>query len=60
MYLHKHVKIEAIAPAIGEGMVVFNPRPQTWPEHFMLDKMGDMRGLTPIDRASVKALNRNA
>ena len=59
--LHKHVKTEAADPATSEIVVLFNPRTQAWPEHFILDRdTGEIRGLTPIGRASVEALVLNS
>jgi HNH endonuclease len=59
--LHKHVKTEAVDPVTGEIVVLFNPRAQAWPEHFMLDRdTGEIRSLSPIGRASIEALVLNS
>jgi HNH endonuclease len=59
--LHKHVKTEAIDPVTGEIVPLFNPRTLQWNEHFALDhSTGEIRGSTPIGRASVEALVLNS
>jgi hypothetical protein len=40
-------------------MPLFNPRTQSWQEHFALDDIMIV-GLTPIGRATVRLLHMNA
>jgi hypothetical protein len=59
--LHKHAKTEALDPLTSEIVSLFNPRTLQWNEHFTLDRStGEIRGLTPIGRASVEALVLNS
>lgn len=57
---HKGDEITAPDPLIGEIAPLFNPRQQHWNEHFAWTPEGDqVIGLTPVGRATVKALNLN-
>jgi HNH endonuclease len=59
--LYKHAKTEATDPVTAETVLLFNPRTQQWPEHFVLDRdTGEIRGLTPVGRAAVAALALNS
>lgn len=54
---HKADKIAAIDPATGVEVPLFNPRTQSWHEHFQWSDDGiQVIGLTPIGRATVVAL----
>ncbi len=47
-------------PASGEVVRLFNPRRQAWRDHFEWSGAGDrIRGLTPVGRATVAALDLN-
>jgi hypothetical protein len=57
---HKGIQIDRIDPDTGERVPVFNPRQQSWYEHFAW--LGDgtqVIGLTPCGRATVPALQLN-
>ena len=55
---HKSDKIEAVDPETGASHLLFNPRTQTWKEHFRWSGNGIyVIGLTPIGRATVIALH---
>jgi len=45
-------------PATGKAVKVFNPRQQSWKEHFRWDKV-QVVGLTATGRATVSALALN-
>ncbi|MEZ4730823.1 MAG: HNH endonuclease [Caldilineaceae bacterium] len=54
---HKADKIVAIDPATGVEVPLFNPRTQSWHEHFQWSDDGiQIIGLTPIGRATVVSL----
>jgi hypothetical protein len=55
---HKSAKVDAIDPASGGRVSIFNPRTQVWYEHFAWTDDGlRIEGLTPIGRATVVALH---
>src|SRR5579859_2336432 len=57
---YKGDTITALDPLTGEITPLFNPRRQQWDEHFAWTPEGnEVVGLTPIGRATVKALNLN-
>jgi len=56
--LHKGADVAAIDPVEQVTVVLFNPRVQTWSEHFSLDAAHIM-GKTPIGRATVALLRMN-
>lgn len=56
----KGTQIEAIDPATGTKIALFNPRSQRWFQHFDWDSGGTrIIGLTPTGRATVEALRLN-
>lgn len=57
---HKSNRIAALDFATGEMVRLFDPRHQTWSEHFAWSELGDeIIGLTPTGRATVAALHLN-
>lgn len=57
---HKGDRIAALDPETGEIVRFFDPRHQSWAEHFVWTAEGDrIVGLTPIGRATVVALQVN-
>src|SRR5258707_4471493 len=55
---HKSDKTNALDPETGEHVPLFNPRSQSWVEHFIWSEDGlRINGLTPIGRATVSALH---
>jgi hypothetical protein len=55
---YKSDKITGIDPESGEVVPLFNPRLQTWSEHFRWSEDGlCIIGLTPVGRATVAALH---
>ena len=57
----KSVSTEAIDPETGVTVPLFNPRTQTWPEHFTWSEDGTrIIGQTPTGRATVAALSLNS
>ncbi|HUB26384.1 MAG TPA: HNH endonuclease [Tepidisphaeraceae bacterium] len=56
--LHKGPNLTGIDPATGNVVRLFNPRTQTWNEHFAIN--GNLVvGLTDIGRATARLLNMN-
>jgi hypothetical protein len=56
----KGVRMNAVDPVTGEQVSLFNPRQQTWTEHFVWIEEGTLiAGLTTIGRATVDALKLN-
>jgi len=57
---HKSNRIAAADPTTGEIVRLFDPRRQSWSEHFAWNEVGDeIIGLTPTGRAAVAALHLN-
>lgn len=57
---HKGDRVAAPDPETGEVVRLFNPRHQSWAEHFAWTVEGDrIVGLTPMVRATAIALNLN-
>lgn len=55
---HKSDRIEAVDPSTGVPVPLFNPRTQSWHEHFTWTDDGvHIVGKTPIGRATVEALH---
>ena len=56
----KGTKIEAVDPATGTSVALFNPRTQKWLQHFAWDNGGtQIIGLSPTGRATIEALKLN-
>jgi hypothetical protein len=56
----KGYRISALDPESGEIVRLFNPREQSWPEHFhWIDAGARMVGRTATGRATVAALHLN-
>ena len=56
----KGVRTEAADPQTGETVPLYNPRTQTWAEHFMWDEDSThIISLTATGRATVQALSLN-
>lgn len=57
---HKHVKIEGIDPVSLGAVPLFNPRIQSWDDHFTWDAaFTRLLGLTPTGRATIDTLCLN-
>ncbi len=56
--LHKGANLTGIDPETGEIVALFNPRRNSWEEHFRLSDVSII-GVTAIGRATVRALNMN-
>ncbi len=56
--LRKAARQFAIDPESGAEATLFNPRADSWAEHFRWDGVS-VRGLTPTGRATVDALKMN-
>jgi hypothetical protein len=56
--LRKAARQTAIDPQSGEEVALYNPRRDTWREHFQWDGVY-LVGLTATGRATVEALNMN-
>lgn len=58
--LSKAKATTAIDPETGERVILFNPRRQTWSEHFEWSDNGErLRGRTAVGRATVGRLKMN-
>jgi hypothetical protein len=58
--LHKGSRTEAADPETGQLLPLFNPRTESWKDHFTWSQDGtEIIGLTPIGRATVEALQLN-
>jgi hypothetical protein len=56
----KWAKTEGTDPQTGEGVALYNPRQQSWHEHFAWDADGRyLLGLTPCGRATIDVLQMN-
>lgn len=55
----KGTNLSAIDPLNGEVVPVFNPRRDSWPDHFAF-QTGELLPLTPTGRATVKLLGINS
>ena len=56
---HKGPNLTSVDPDSGAIVLLFNPRQDTWNDHFLL-RGGTVVGLTPTRRATVRLLNMNA
>lgn len=57
---YKGDRTEATDPATGEIVALFNPRTQTWHEHFGWSRSSvEIVGLTTCGRATIEALRLN-
>lgn len=57
---YKSDKIHSLDPLTGEIVALYNPRLQSWTDHFEWSKEGDIiLGKTPTGRATVEALLLN-
>ena len=56
---YKGPNLTSIDPETGHIVPLFNPREDVWCDHFML-RGGEIVGLTPTGRATVRLLNMNA
>ncbi len=54
----KGPNLSAIDPETGTVVPVFNPRTQSWQEHFVFVR-GEIVGRTPVGRATAALLNMN-
>lgn len=58
--LHKATHIGAEDPESGLNVALFNPRLDSWSDHFGLEhSTGRMAGVTAIGRATIEQLNMN-
>ena len=55
---HKGANLTGVDPETGEITVLFNPRQQSWEEHFRLSDIAVV-GLTAVGRTTVSVLNMN-
>ncbi len=55
---YKSSQIEAVDPQNGNAVALFNPRTQSWDEHFAWEEGGlRIAGKTAVGRATVSALH---
>lgn len=55
---HQGTDLATFDPATGDIALLFNPRIQSWSDHFVL-RNGRLEGLTPTGRATAKLLTFN-
>ncbi len=55
----KGPNLTSIDPESGDVVALFDPRKDEWSEHFRFEN-GEITGLTPAGRATVRLLNVNA
>lgn len=55
---YKGPNLSSIDPDSGDIVPLFNPRRDVWKDHFMF-RGGEIVGLTPTGRATVRLLNMN-
>jgi hypothetical protein len=55
---HKGPNLAGMDPTTGELTRLFNPRTDTWSQHFQI-QAGRIIGLTPVGRTTVYVLNMN-
>jgi hypothetical protein len=56
---HKGPNLTSIDPDTRTVVALFSPRRDVWTDHFMV-REGEILGLTPTGRATVRLLNMNA
>jgi len=56
---YKGTNLASIDPGTKEMVPLYNPRQDAWQDHFLL-RGGEIVGLTPTGRATVRLLNMNA
>ena len=56
----KEPNLSGIDPETDDLTRLFNPRLDTWEEHFRLEENGDITGLTALGRTTVYVLGMNA
>jgi hypothetical protein len=57
--LHKGANFASIDPETGNRVNLFNPRHDTWEQHFAIDIGGHILRLTPTGKATVRLLDMN-
>jgi hypothetical protein len=57
--LHKAAKLDGCDPVSGLHVELFHPVKSAWDEHFMLLDDGYCRGISPVGRATIEALQMN-
>jgi rubredoxin len=55
----KRIQVDGVDPADGQRCRLFNPRIDTWSEHFVALPSGRIEGTSAIGRATEQALNLN-
>lgn len=56
--LHKGPNLTGIDPVSGEVVLLFHPRKDSWPEHFMMHG-AQIEGISAVGRATVHVLAMN-
>jgi hypothetical protein len=57
--LHKASNFASVDPETGSRVNLFNPRQESWKQHFVLEANGRIGGRTPTGRATVRLLDMN-
>lgn len=56
---YKGSNVAGLDPATGEATKLFNPRQQVWDDHFRLNPVATITGLTPEGRTTLAVLRFN-
>jgi hypothetical protein len=56
---YKSVNVAALDPATGDASKLYNPRQQSWDDHFLLNDDATITGRTPEVRTTVAVLRMN-
>ena len=56
---YKGPNLSSVDPDSGQIVPLFHPRQDSWRDHFIV-RGGEIHGLTPTGRATVRLLNMNA
>lgn len=56
---YKGYDLTGFDPATGNITPLFNPRQQTWDDHFKLQSDMQVAGLTPVGRTTIRVLRMN-
>ena len=57
--LHKGPNLSGVDPVTAELTRLFHPREENWEEHFRIDDMGEITGLTAVGRTTAYVLSMN-
>jgi hypothetical protein len=56
---YKGSNVAALDPLTGDATKLYDPRQQTWDDHFQVNTDATLSGLTPEGRATIRVLRIN-